>query len=63
MQSKATVINKVYSLLRYALAFEKDYGVRFVDVRIMNIVVDVMPQSSLLTALVRSTNDTSQLAR
>lgn len=46
---------KVQRLLRYAAVFLKDYGIRFVDVYIMDIVEDPI-SSNILAAKYRSTH-------
>lgn len=47
MQSEGTFMDTMLSLLNYAQVFKKDYGVRFVDLKTMDIVEDVLPSNAL----------------
>lgn len=55
MQKEATFTDKIHSLLSYTLAFEEKYDIRFDDVRILDIVEDMMSFNNL-SAYSRATN-------
>lgn len=46
-QHKETITDPMQSLLSYVQAFEERYGVLFVDVRITDIIKDIMSSNSL----------------
>lgn len=54
LRLEVTFTNLMRSLLSYSGAFEEDYGVLFVDIRIKDIVEDMTP-SNFLTANFRAT--------